>query len=220
MSGLHIVVVDDSATARHYFCELLEEMGHHPHGVASGSEALKVLGQHSFDLVLCDLVMPDMDGLDLLNRARQQGRDLPFLLITSYGSLGTAVQAVRAGADDYILRPVDPGILAHRLETVMRRNSMDKDKAERQRLEAALATAGGVAHEMNQPLMAIMASAELMEMSDDPRRLKELAGIVVEQTERLGEITRRLVNLTRYRTKTYLGAKVILDLKASTDNSG
>ncbi|MFZ5587844.1 MAG: response regulator [Thermodesulfobacteriota bacterium] len=215
MAGLKIMVVDDSATARHYFCGLLEELGHQAEGVTSGPEALDRLVQGSYDLILCDLVMPGMDGLDLLRTIRQQGKDLPFLLVTSYGSLATAVQAVRLGADDYIIRPLDAGLLAHRLQAVRERYQATQEKRLRQDLQAALATAGAAAHELNQPLMAIMAAAELIGMNDDPQHLKELAAIVVEQSQRLGEVTNRLVNLVRFETKRYVGDQVILDLRAS-----
>lgn len=215
MAGLKIMVVDDSATARHYFCGLVEELGHQAEGVTSGPEALDKLAQGSYDLILCDLVMPGMDGLDLLRTIRQQGKDLPFLLVTSYGSLATAVQAVRLGADDYIIRPLDAGLLAHRLQAVRERYQAAQEKRLRQDLQAALATAGAAAHELNQPLMAIMAAAELIGMNDDPQHLKELAAIVVEQSQRLGEVTNRLVNLVRFETKRYVGDQVILDLQAS-----
>lgn len=218
MTGLRIMVVDDSATARHYFCGLVEELGHQAEGVASGPEALDKLAQGTYDLVLCDLVMPGMDGLELLRTIRHQGKDLPFLLVTSYGSLATAVQAVRFGADDYIIRPLDAGLLAHRLQAVRERYQAAQEKRLRQDLQAALATAGAAAHELNQPLMAIMAAAELMGMSNDPQHLKELAGMVVEQSQRLGEVTNRLVGLVRFETKRYIGDQVILDLQASADN--
>jgi DNA-binding NtrC family response regulator len=214
---LKILVVDDSETARHYFCGLLAELEHRPHSAANAAEGLALLKQGNFDMVLCDLVMPGLDGLGLLKLLRRQGLDLPFLLITSYGSLSSAVEAVRAGADDYILRPVDKGLLAHRLEAVLERGSANRERAQRHNLEGALATAGAAAHEMNQPLMAIMASAELMQMTQDPRRLRELAEVVVEQATRLGQVTHRLVKLVRFQTKTYIGDQVILDLEASSE---
>ena len=216
MDGLKILVVDDSATARHYFTGMVEELGHQAVTVANASDAQDKLAQERFDLVLCDLVMPGMDGLDLLKSLRQQGQDLPFLLVTSYGSLASAVQAVRLGADDYILRPVDPGLLAHRIQAVRERHQANLEKRLRQDLEAALATAGAVAHELNQPLMAIMASAELIGLTEDPARLREMASTIVEQTQRLGEGTNRLVSLARYQAKPYAGNSVILDLKASS----
>lgn len=217
MGGLRIMVVDDSATARHYFCGLLEELGHQAEGVSGGQEALDKLDEGGYQMVLCDLVMPGMDGLELLRTIRQQGKDLPFLLVTSYGSLATAVQAVRLGADDYILRPLDSGLLAHRLQAVHDRYQAAHEKRLRQDLQAALATAGAAAHELNQPLMAILAAAELIGMGADPDHLKELAAIVVEQSQRLGEVTNRLVHLVRFETKRYIGDQVILDLHASAD---
>ncbi|MCA1905098.1 MAG: response regulator [Desulfarculus sp.] len=219
MHGLKIMVVDDSATARHYFTGLVEELGHHAVTVSSAHDALVRLSRERFDLVLCDLVMPDMDGLDLLKSLRQQGQELPFLLVTSYGSLATAVQAVRLGADDYILRPVDTGLLAHRIQAVHERHQAALEKRLRQDLEAALATAGAMAHELNQPLMAIMASAELIGLTDDPVRIQELAKTIVEQAQRLGEVTNRLVSLVRYQATPYVGDSIILDLEASSRKS-
>ncbi len=105
MSRLKILVVDDSPTTREYFTSMLKSLGHQSQTVASGAEALRSLRESDFDVVLCDLVMPEMDGLALLKQMRKEGMELPFLIITSYGSLSTAVEAVRCGADDYILRP-------------------------------------------------------------------------------------------------------------------
>ncbi|CAO0820779.1 Response regulator [Desulfarculales bacterium] len=218
---LKILVVDDFETARHHFCRLLNELGPQPHSAVSAAEALFLLGRKKFDMALRDLVMLDMDGLGLLKVLRSQSVDLPFLLITSYGSLSTEVEAVRSGADDYIMRPVGSGLLAHRLQTVLERSSSVKKRARRHNLKGALATAGTAPHEMNhQPLMSIMASAELMQLVRDPVRLRELTKVVVEQAARLGDVTRRLVKLVRFQTKAYVGDQVILDLKASIDPTG
>ena len=216
MNGLRILVVDDSATARHYFTGMLQDLGHQAKSATGAGDALARMAGEAFDVVLCDLVMPEMDGLELLRAVRERGHDLPFLLVTSYGSLASAVQAVRFGADDYILRPVDAGLLSHRIKSVHERHQASREKRLRQELQAALATAGAVAHELNQPLMAIMASAELIGLTGDPQRLQELAGTIVEQAQRLGEVTNRLVNLVRFQAKPYVGDSVILDLQASS----
>jgi DNA-binding response OmpR family regulator len=215
-----VLVVDDSVTALHYLSGILEQLGYETLRAGDADQALAFLAEQEPDLVLSDLVMPGMDGLDLLEEMRSRGHAMPLLIITSHASLNTAVQAVRKGADDYIVRPVDPELLAHRILAVRERHQMRLEHAQRMALEAALATAGAAAHELNQPLMAMAAVAELMGTTKQPERMKELAKLIADQAERAGKITHRLVNLVRFETKTYVGEVKILDLQASSKEPG
>lgn len=217
MAKPRVLVVDDSVTALHYLCGMLDQLGYDTLQSGDASQALAIIAEQTPDLVLSDLVMPGMDGLDLLEAMRARGHDMPFLLITSHASLNTAVQAVRKGADDYIVRPVDPELLAHRLLAVRERHQLRQEHAQRLALEAALATAGAAAHELNQPLMALAAVADLMATTKQPERVRELAQLIAEQAERAGKITHRLVNLVRFETKPYVGEVKILDLQASSE---
>jgi len=216
--SLRILLVDDSATARAQLAQLLTELGHEPQAMASAREAAEAVssGEIAPDVVICDLVMPDMDGLELLAEMRRHDQDTPFILVTAYASLESAVEALRLGADDYLHRPVERHILAHRLATVLDRRALAQAREKAQKLEAALATAGAAAHELNQPLAAIMASAELIGVQDDAVRIKTLAGLVQEQAKRLGKVTHRLTNLVRYETMPYVGDDHIVDLEASS----
>lgn len=216
MATYKILVVDDSATARHYFHELLARLGHQPFVAESGKRALELLQNERYDLILSDLIMPGMDGIDLLREVRQRKLETAFILITTHGSLGSAIQAVREGADDYITRPVDDEILAHRLGSAMARQQTAQLREQQAKLEAALATAGAAAHEINQPLSAVLGAAELLQACQTVDEMKSLAKVIAEQTLRLGKITNNLVNLVRFQTKPYLGGVEILDLEASS----
>ncbi len=218
MSQTKVLIVDDSATALHYFGGMLEQLGYQTAKARNGAEALGLLEREEFDLVLSDLVMPGMDGLDLLREIKARGLDIPFLIITSHATLNTAVQAVRQGADDYIVRPVDNELLAHRLRAVCERHQMRLEQARRLAMEAALATAGAAAHELNQPMTAITAMADLLASTKDPERIKELARLMAAQAERAGKITHRLASLVRFETKPYVGGAKILDLQASSED--
>lgn len=215
MRSLRVLIVDDSATALQHFEEALLKLGHQPAGAKNAESALDRISQERFDLILSDLVMPDTDGISLLREVRRRGLDLPFIIVTSYGSLSSAVAAVREGADDYITKPISEELLAHRLGSVVARQMAAEQKVQHRQLEAALATAGAAAHELNQPLMSIMATAELIKDTQDPDQVRELAEIIVDQTDRLGRITHDLIGLVRYRTKPYVGQTSILDLAAS-----
>ncbi len=215
MDPLNILIVDDSPTGREQLLRLVKEMGHQPHAAASGQEALAALETGGFDLVLCDLVMPDLDGLEVLDKVRGQGWNIPFILVTAHASLKSAVAALRRGADDYLMRPVDREILEHRVASVLRGRQAEKARQEKQLLQAALATARGATHELNQPLTALMASAELIATVAEPDRIKPLADLILVQAKRLGKITHRLENLVSFQTTPYLGEVNILDLEAS-----
>jgi two-component system response regulator AtoC len=90
---------------------MLRQMGHHTFSAANGLEALSTFGEHAIDLVITDLRMPEMDGLGLLTALRAQQSDVPVMVITAYGTVETAVQAMKQGAVDYLLRPFDVEVL-------------------------------------------------------------------------------------------------------------
>lgn len=103
-----ILVVDDDAGITSLLTELLEEEGHRVHGVLRAADALSSLRQRRFDLMITDLVLPDMRGNALLQRAKDVQPDLPVILITAFGSMDLAIQILRQGASDFIAKPFTP----------------------------------------------------------------------------------------------------------------
>ena len=83
---------------------------------ADGLEALAAVAEHAPDVVLMDLRMPRMDGVELLKRLRAQDIDMPVLMVTAFGDVSSAVKAMRAGAEDYLTKPVDTRLLLRTLE--------------------------------------------------------------------------------------------------------
>jgi len=98
-----ILVVDDERTARLSLAEILRLEGYEVVAVEGGEEAILFLKAQEFDLVLCDLKMPDVDGLQVLDVCREFRPATEFILLTAYGTLDTAVEALRHGASDYLL---------------------------------------------------------------------------------------------------------------------
>jgi DNA-binding NtrC family response regulator len=105
--GARILVVDDKQSFRFLVQGYLEDAGYQAAAAADGAEALAELELSRFDLVLSDLVMPGIDGLELLRQVRGGHPRLPFVLVTGHGSVGGAVAAMKEGADDYLLKPLD-----------------------------------------------------------------------------------------------------------------
>ncbi len=119
--GKSILIVDDDELMRSFLSTILKEEGHHIEVAGNGKEGLTKLVAVEFDLVITDLRMPDMSGLDLM---RQGGKDKPdtrWIVITAYGSIGNAVEAVKAGASDYLTKPFqNPDELRHVIRRVLR----------------------------------------------------------------------------------------------------
>jgi len=108
MSPFQVLVVDDEEAVRVSLAAWLERGGYGVSTASGGAEALSALKRERFDLVLLDIKMPGMDGHELLRRIKSEDPGLPVVLITAYGSIESAVTAMKQGASDYLLKPFDP----------------------------------------------------------------------------------------------------------------
>jgi len=131
-----ILVVDDDTGVREALSEFLLSLGYAVVAVENGEEALAEYEKGDFDVVMADLIMPNMDGMELLRRIRDiKNNEVIFLMITGHPSISTAVEAINRGADDYITKPFH-------LEDVKLRISKALEK---QTLKGRLKTAQGLA---------------------------------------------------------------------------
>jgi len=102
----HILVVDDEAAVRYSVSKTLQRVGYQVNEAANGDEALEMVKGHNFDVVLTDIRMPPgIDGVELVRRIREADGDTIVILMTAYPSLGTAVESLRLGAHDYLIKP-------------------------------------------------------------------------------------------------------------------
>ena len=101
-----ILVADDEPGVRESLAEVLRDAGHTVHAAADGATALALLDQHDFGIVITDLRMPGADGLAVLKRAREISPQTLVLVMTAHSSVDTAVEALRSGATDYLLKPI------------------------------------------------------------------------------------------------------------------
>ncbi|MFP5304392.1 MAG: sigma-54-dependent transcriptional regulator [Gammaproteobacteria bacterium] len=117
MKDTRVLVVDDEANMRRVLEIMLARQGCKTWSAGDGREAFELLQQTPVDLVISDLRMPRMSGIELLRELRQTGNEVPLIMITAHGSIESAVEAMRLGACDYLLRPFD----VEALELAMRR---------------------------------------------------------------------------------------------------
>jgi DNA-binding response OmpR family regulator len=102
----HILVVDDEGAIRYSISKTLQRVGYQVSAAASGEEALDMLGEQMYDVVLTDIRMPGLTGVELLAQIKEKAPDSIVILMTAYASLGTAVEGLRLGAHDYLIKPI------------------------------------------------------------------------------------------------------------------
>lgn len=102
----HVLVVDDEETVREELCEALRESGYEATGAGDGLTAAKAALERSYDVCISDIRMPGLDGIGLLKKLGEQSPETMVIMITAYGDLQTAIEAIRLGATDYVLKPL------------------------------------------------------------------------------------------------------------------
>lgn len=174
-TAAHLIVVDDERPQLDALCTVLEEEGHTVLGCETPEEALHALGERRFGVLLSDLNMPGMDGIALIRRALEIDPDLVPVLMTGQGSIPTAVQAMKVGALDYVLKPfrlasirpvLQRAIEIHRLRGHNR--ELQEAVARRtQQLEAANreldSFAARIAHDLRGPLLATIGFSRIVQ---------------------------------------------------------
>jgi len=116
-----ILIIDDEKAIRKTLSEILSFEGYRIDEASDGEEGLKKFRERNYDVVLCDIKMPKIDGIEFLQKAGESNPDIPVIMISGHGNIETAVEAVKTGAYDYISKPPD---LNRLLITI--RNAMDK----------------------------------------------------------------------------------------------
>ena len=125
-----ILVVDDEQNARNALRSILSEEGYEIAEATNGEEALAALPDFAPDLILCDVRMPKMDGLTLLARAKEQGSDAVFVMMTAFAAVETAVEAMRSGAENYLVKPLNVNAVLVFLEKALEKRGLARETQE------------------------------------------------------------------------------------------
>lgn len=134
----HILIIDDEASLRQTMARILQRAGFEVTTAANAKEGLALISEHPFDLVYSDIRMPDMSGLELLKTVNARFPDLPVVLFTAQPDLNSAMEAVRNGAVDYLLKPLKPQVVIDRARSILEKNHVERRRREIQRQIEAL----------------------------------------------------------------------------------
>lgn len=123
----HILIVDDEPLVRSTLAEVLARERHAVSEAASGPEALALLGREPHALILCDIRMPEMDGMELLAEVRRSHPGVDVVLMTGFASIDGAIDALSLGAADYLTKPLKPKEVVARVRAVLQRRRMESE---------------------------------------------------------------------------------------------
>ena len=127
MTIAKILIVDDETIMRESLAGWLERDGHAVQTARSGEEALRKCKETHFDILLLDIKMEGMSGLEVLRRVKESDADVAVVMITAYGSIATAIEAMKNGAFDYMLKPFDPNELGVLIEKIIRHQQQARE---------------------------------------------------------------------------------------------
>lgn len=211
-SKARILVVDDEAAQMKALCDTLPGADYDPVGFTDGHAALAELRRAGCDLLLADLMMPGMDGITLLRAAQEIDPDLVGIIMTGDGTIATAVEAMKAGALDYILKPFKLSVVIPVLERALAVRRLRLENAElahrvRERtleLEAANreleSFSYSVAHDLRGPLSVIVGYAETLiedHSAQWPDKPRELVGAIMASGGHMQRLIDGLLRLSR-----------------------
>lgn len=207
-----VLVVDDDAAQMGALCNMLNDQGYATAGFLSAREALEAMQGQRFDLLLTDLTMPEMGGIDLLRAALEIDGDLVAVMMTGHGTITTAVQAMQVGALDYILKPfklsailpiLGRALTVRRLRLENRELSLKVSERSAQ-LEAAYreleAFSYSVAHDLRAPLRAVDGFSNILLedfSSSWPPEAQRLLQRITASANHMGQLIDDLLRLSR-----------------------
>lgn len=222
-SGARLLIVDDERAQMTALCDTLEDAGYQTTGLTSAHDALELLRRQSFDLLLTDLVMPEMSGIALLRQAQGIDPNLLGIVMTGNAAIDTAIEAMQAGALDYVLKPFKLSVILPVLTRAMNVRKLRIEIAQLQqrlrRYVAELEAANkelesfsySVSHDLRAPLRAISSYSTILVQdyaAQIPPGAHALLGKVIDNAHRMGSLIEHLLHFSHLSRQTLTRHKV------------
>jgi signal transduction histidine kinase len=199
----HLLVVDDENGPRQALRMLFKE-DFEVHLATRVSEALEIIKQHTIELIITDLRMPERSGVDLLREVKQIDSDIQVIIFTGYGQLETAMKAVEYGAFAYMEKPFDNAVMTdmvraahHKYRQEKERRMFEKLALEASRFETLGRVVSGMMHDMATPLTVINSHIELLLMKPDREDLLKRLETMKSQVQYCADLARSTMNYLR-----------------------
>ena len=176
--GNPILVVDDDADIGLLLCDRLQAMGHEVRGAADGEAALAEIRKDLPSLVFLDIEMPKINGLEVLRRIRKDWPELPVIVMTAYGTIARAVEAMKEGASDFISKPFEMEQLKTAIAKALERKALSGE---------VVRLLGDISHDIKNLLSPVVCGAELLESEIEElvERLPEMEAVKAQASRKL-----------------------------------
>jgi len=190
-SGGHILIIDDEASLRQTMARILQRAGYEVTTAVNGKEGLALVSEHPFDLLYLDIRMPDVNGLELLKTIHAKFPELPVILFTAQPDLNSAVEALRRGATDYLLKPLKPQTVIDHTKAILLTKQKERRKREIQRqIDALQAEMNSLESPRDE---AGVSTPQQVSASDE--RFVRRGGLTLDLHTRRATMNERVINL-------------------------
>jgi len=201
-----ILVVDDQYSDRELVKDILETQNFTVDTASDGKEAIEKLKKEKYDIVLTDLMMPEIDGLQLIKLIKENNFDTEIIMMTAYATVDTAIEAIKSGVYDYLVKPLNK----HKTSVVIK-NCLESHKLEKEvemlqqkvfQMEKMLAISqfsSGIAHQLRNPLFVIQSTASyLTEKYPKDSELQESLNLIIRSSQHADEVIYSLLRTTNF----------------------
>jgi len=201
MSRISILVVDDEYSSRLLITKVLEKENYSIHQCNSALEALNIIKEKSIDLVITDVKMEGMDGIELLRKIRKMETQIAVIILTGYASIQNAIESLRLGAIDYLRKPINIDELSIRVKKAVERIQLEKKLSDFERRLTYSATVTTANHEINQPLTVILSGIDMLKMEFQnegisSNKVIKYLNLIEKSSLRIAGILRKLRQIT------------------------
>lgn len=216
--GGSVIIVDDDPTVLNFTSLLLAKRGYTTFPCSNAGDAIDVLGKNQIDVVLTDIMMPEVTGIELMEKVHNINPEIPVILVTGFADLDKAIEAIKKGAFDFITKPYDTDYLIHSIEKAASYHRLLKMEADYkhilEELNAEVETLISertmglmtltVADRIRNPATAIAwACKRMLEKEEAPERLREGINIIREEAEKLEAVVKEFQESFRKRETSF-----------------
>jgi len=216
-----ILLVDDEE----YLLKSLEvflknETNYEIFTASDGKEAIEIIDSKDIDLILTDLKMPEISGVELMEYVKGKSEDVPVIVMTAYASLNSAIEALRNGAYDYLIKPYEFDMVLIVIKRAIERIRKAQEAEETIRLKAIIQAAVKLSSETKDLLTGIMEQLEIFlnDLPEDKKETKKKLRIMLDNSRKIAAVVKKFQEVRKYVTTKYRAEETMLDLeKAISD---